>query len=192
VPTGLADILTTGRNTVSSTSWTRPGHNPAISSCPCRPRSHPAMRSRLLPALSCCSAGPRPPSAEPPRALDSEDGPPNTGNRITPTRIHFPMTSLQGSRANSSSTQVLPMASRLSYLIVCCLRLEVFRLLFRLKSPTGTTAKLTPLEILARLRRAIPVSWVPSGSSARVLRSAVLNCHQEICEVMVTPLSATR
>jgi hypothetical protein len=45
---------------------------------------------------------------------------------------------------------------------------------------------------IARLRRAIPNSWIPSGSSARVLRSAVVNCHQKICEVMVTPLSATR
>ena len=45
---------------------------------------------------------------------------------------------------------------------------------------------------IARLRRAIPVSWIPAGSSARLLRSAVMNCHQKICEVIVTPLSATR
>ena len=45
---------------------------------------------------------------------------------------------------------------------------------------------------LARLRKAVPPTWVPAGSSARLLRSGVLNCHQAICEVLVNSVSSTR
>lgn len=62
----------------------------------------------------------------------------------------------------------------------------------RIESSDGDHGKADTSKDLDRFRRAIPASWVPPGSVARVLRSAVLNCHQEICEVMVTPLSATR
>ncbi|WP_348266453.1 hypothetical protein P8936_10575 [Edaphobacter paludis] len=62
----------------------------------------------------------------------------------------------------------------------------------RIESSDGDHGKPDIRRDLDRFRRAIPASWVPPGSGARVLRSAVLNCHQEICEVMVTPLSATR
>lgn len=45
---------------------------------------------------------------------------------------------------------------------------------------------------MAKFRKAIPKTWVPSGSSARILRSGVVNCHQDVCEVVITPLYATR
>jgi len=61
-----------------------------------------------------------------------------------------------------------------------------------IESSDGDHGKADLSRDIDRFRRAIPASWVPPGSAARVLRSAVLNCHQEICEVMVTPLSATR
>lgn len=61
-----------------------------------------------------------------------------------------------------------------------------------IESSDGDHGKADISKDLDRFRRAIPASWVPHGSVAHVLRSAVLNCHQEICEVMVTPLSATR
>jgi hypothetical protein len=63
---------------------------------------------------------------------------------------------------------------------------------FPLAVADGDHGKVDEAKDLGRLKHAIPISWVPSGSPARILRSAVLNCHQEICEVMLTPLSVTR
>ncbi len=45
---------------------------------------------------------------------------------------------------------------------------------------------------LSRLRRAMPEGMVPQGSAARLLRSGVLNCHQTVCELVLSPLGATR
>ena len=49
-----------------------------------------------------------------------------------------------------------------------------------------------PGRDLSRFHRAIPAVWIPADSPARILRSAVLNCHSGVCEVMLTPLAATR
>jgi tetratricopeptide (TPR) repeat protein len=49
-----------------------------------------------------------------------------------------------------------------------------------------------PVKDLTKLRHAVPTALIPVGSTAQLLRSAVLNCHQDICEVIMTPLTATR
>jgi Flp pilus assembly protein TadD len=64
--------------------------------------------------------------------------------------------------------------------------------LVALKGADGDHGKPDPEKDLARMERAIPKTWIPAGSSARLLRSAVLNCHQDVCEVMVSPLLVTR
>ena len=61
-----------------------------------------------------------------------------------------------------------------------------------LKNADGEVGKVDAAKDLALVERTIPKTWVPAGSSAHLLRSAVLNCHQDVCEVMVSPLAATR
>jgi hypothetical protein len=52
--------------------------------------------------------------------------------------------------------------------------------LVALKGADGDHGKPDPKKDLARMERAIPKTWIPAGSSARLLRSAVLNCHQDV------------
>jgi hypothetical protein len=61
-----------------------------------------------------------------------------------------------------------------------------------IKTSDGDHGAPDPVQDLTKLRRAVPTAWIPAGSTAHVLRSAVLNCHQDICEVIMTPLAATR
>ena len=49
-----------------------------------------------------------------------------------------------------------------------------------------------PARDLSRLTRAVPENLVPQSSNARLLRSGTLNCHQAVCEVVLSPLGATR
>jgi hypothetical protein len=61
-----------------------------------------------------------------------------------------------------------------------------------LKSVDGDHGKPDPGKDIERIQRAIPKTWIPTGSSARLLRSVVLNCHQSTCELVVSPLTLTR
>jgi tetratricopeptide (TPR) repeat protein len=61
-----------------------------------------------------------------------------------------------------------------------------------LQSIDGDHGKPDPVRDSKRIAKAIPKSWIPSGSSARLVRSVVLNCHQKSCDLAVAPLQFTR
>jgi tetratricopeptide (TPR) repeat protein len=88
--------------------------------------------------------------------------------------------------AGSSGGQSLVMPYRM------LLTAEGVRNLVPIETSEGDQGKADSVRDLARARQAVPSTWVPAGSTARLLRSAVLNCHQDVCELMLTPLSSTR
>jgi hypothetical protein len=88
--------------------------------------------------------------------------------------------------AGSSGGQSLVMPYRM------LLTADGVRNLVPIETSQGDQGKADPVKDLARARQAVPSTWVPAGSTARLLRSAVLNCHQDVCELMLTPLSTTR
>lgn len=61
-----------------------------------------------------------------------------------------------------------------------------------LKAEDGDHGKPDPARDLPRIDHAIPKTWIPAESSARLLRSSLLKCHQDVCEVILTPLAVTR
>jgi tetratricopeptide (TPR) repeat protein len=60
-----------------------------------------------------------------------------------------------------------------------------------LHSIAGDQGKPDPVRDSKRIEQAIPKTWIPTGSSARLLRSVILNCHQSSCDLAVMPLMAT-
>lgn len=61
-----------------------------------------------------------------------------------------------------------------------------------LQSIDGDHGKPDTARDSKRIEQAIPKTWIPAGSSARLVRSVVLNCHQNNCDLVVSPLMGTR